>query len=105
MGFSKVVPGAPLLALRLPTSLAHRVTAHLNAMRVMHHAIENAVRQCWIADLLVPFRDRQLRSQDHRPHLVAIFADLPQVTPFGFGEGRAMAQSSTTSTSICAARQ
>jgi hypothetical protein len=56
--------GALPLALRLPSGLPHRVTTHLDAVRVMHDAIENAIGQRWIADLLVPFRDWQLRSQD-----------------------------------------
>lgn len=45
----------------------------------MDQAIENAIGQRGIADLLVPSRDRQLQSQDRRAHLIAILADLPEV--------------------------
>ena len=41
---------------------AHRFSAHLNAMGTMNQAVEDAVRDGWVADLLVPARDRQLRS-------------------------------------------
>jgi len=38
-------------------------------MGVVHEAVEDAVGQSGIADLLVPPRDRQLRGQDRRAHL------------------------------------
>ena len=37
-------------------------TSHLDSMRVVHQPIKNAISECWIADLLVPPRDRQLRG-------------------------------------------
>jgi hypothetical protein len=37
-----------------------------------------------IADLLVPARHWQLGRQDRGTHPVTIFADLPEVTAFGF---------------------
>ena len=49
-------------------------------MGVVHEPVEDAVRERGIADLFVPLRDRQLRSQDRRTYLVAILADLPEVS-------------------------
>jgi len=43
----------------------------------VHQAVQDAVRDGGIPDLLVPARDRQLGSEDGGPSLVAIFADFP----------------------------
>jgi hypothetical protein len=59
------------------TFLAHRFSAHLDAVGVVHQAVQDAVRDGGIPDLLVPARDRQLGSEDGGPSLVAIFADFP----------------------------
>jgi len=67
------------LRVRFSSILAHGIAPHLNTMRVVDKPVENAIRQRRIADLLMPSRDRQLRSQDRRAHLVAILADLPEV--------------------------
>jgi len=40
------------------------LSAHLDAMDVVHQTVEDAIRDGAIADLLVPARDRQLRSED-----------------------------------------
>jgi len=72
------------LGVRLCPTLAHRIALHLNAMRVVDQAVEDAVCQRGIADRLVPARDRQLRGEDRRTHLVAIFANLPEVAALGF---------------------
>ena len=53
-------------------------------MRVVDQPVEDTVGQRGIADLLVPPRDRQLRSEDGRADLIAILADLPEVAAFGF---------------------
>jgi len=53
-------------------------------MRVVDQAVEYAISERRIADLLVPTRDRQLRSQDSGAHLVAVLADLPEVAALGF---------------------
>ena len=45
------------LGVRLCPTLAHRIALHLNAMRVVDQAGEDAVGQRGIADLLVPARD------------------------------------------------
>ena len=37
-----------------------------------------------IADPFVPARDRQLRGEDRRTHLVTILADFPEVAALGF---------------------
>ena len=52
------------LGVRLCPTLTHGIALHLNAMRVVDQAVEDAVGQRWIADLFVPPRDRQLRRQD-----------------------------------------
>ena len=49
-----------LLALRFVARLAHCFAEHFNAMRVVHDAVEDAVGERWIADLLMPFVDGQL---------------------------------------------
>ena len=41
-----------------------------------------------IADLLVPLRDWQLRGENGRTYLIAILADLPEVTSFRFRQRR-----------------
>ena len=46
------------------TILAHGIAAHLNPVSVVNQAVEDTVGQRGIADLLVPARDRELRSQD-----------------------------------------
>ena len=51
-----------LLALRLVTELAHGLAEHFNAMSVVHNAVEDAVGERGIADLLMPLVDGQLRS-------------------------------------------
>jgi hypothetical protein len=58
--------------------------AHLDAMCVVHQAVEDSVGQCGISDLFMPARHRQLRSQDHRVRLVAILSDLPEVSSLLF---------------------
>jgi len=67
------------LCVRLPAILAHRVAAHRNAVGVVDQPVEDAIGQSGIANLFVPARDRELRSQDRQTHLVAVFADLPEV--------------------------
>ena len=49
-------------------------------MSVVHQAVEDAVSDGGIADLLVPARDRQLGSEDGGTSLVAILTDLCLVT-------------------------
>src|ERR1700722_6516539 len=55
-----------LLAVRLIARLAHGFTEHFDAMSIVHNAVENAVGQGWIADLLMPLVDGQLRSKNQR---------------------------------------
>ena len=43
---------------------------HLDAVGVVDQPVEDAVGKRGIADLLVPARHRELRSQDRRAHLV-----------------------------------
>jgi len=50
----------------------------------VNEPVEDTIGQRGIADLLVPARDRQLRSENGRAHLVAIFADLSEVAALGF---------------------
>src|SRR5436190_21514206 len=70
--FHLLVLGAPRRGLLLPAALfAHRLTAHLDALGVVHQPVENAVGPGGIADLLVPLGTRQLAGQDRRSHLIA----------------------------------
>lgn len=62
----------------LSSLLAHRFATHLDAMSVI------TVSQRRISDLLVPAGQRQLRSQDHRAGLAAVFGDLPEVSSLQF---------------------
>lgn len=62
--------------------------AQFDAMRVVHQAVEDAVGDGGVADLLVPLGDRNLRSQDRGSRLIAFFSDLPEVTALGFLRGR-----------------
>ena len=57
-------------------------------MGVVDQTVEDAVGDGGIADLLVPARDRQLRSEDGRANLVAILADLPDVATLAFVQRR-----------------
>jgi hypothetical protein len=59
---------------------AHRFAAHFDPMRLVHQSVEDPVGQRGIADLLVPAGHRQLGSKDGGTGLVAIFADLPDLT-------------------------
>ncbi len=78
--------GPPIHSLFLFYSFlfTYRIPAHLDAMGVVHQAVEDSVGQCGISDLFVPARHRQLRSQDHRVRLVAILSDLPEVSSLRF---------------------
>ena len=60
------------------------MAAHIDAMGIVDQPVEDAVGGGGIADLFVPAYDRQLRSEDRRAGLVAILADLPEVTALGF---------------------
>ena len=51
-------PRSAFLALRF--SLSHGISLHLDSVRVVNQPIEDSIGQCWIADLLVPSRDRKL---------------------------------------------
>ena len=53
-------------------------------MGIVHQAVEDAVGDGGIADLLVPARNRQLGSEDGGASLVAILADLPDFASLGF---------------------
>ncbi len=68
------------LFLLLSFLFTHGLPAHLDAMCVVHQAVEDSIGQGGISDLFVPASDGQLRSQDHRTCLVAIFGDLPEVS-------------------------
>src|ERR1019366_7147971 len=77
-----------LLVLRWIAFLSHGLTAHLDAMSVVHQTVEYAVSDGGIADLLVPARDWQLGSEDSGTSLVTIFADLPDFAALVFIQRR-----------------
>src|SRR5579875_879325 len=73
----------------LPAALlAHGFAAQLDAMGVVHEAIQNAVGQGGIADLLVPLGHGQLAGQDGRARLIAVFTDFQEVPPLTFPQRR-----------------
>ena len=51
-----------MLRIRLPPILTRGVTPHLDSVSIVNQAVKDAISECGIADLLVPARDRQLRS-------------------------------------------
>lgn len=75
------------LRIRLPPVLTHRITTHLDAMSIVDQPVEDAIGQRRVADLFMPPRNRQLRGQDRGAHLVAVFADLPDVAALGLLQG------------------
>ncbi len=87
------------LRVRLSSVLSHRITTHLDTMGVVNQTVEDAVSDRSIANLFMPACHGHLRGQYHTPGLVALFANLPESRRSGSVSG-AIAQSSTTSTSI-----
>ena len=61
--------------------LAHRFTAEFDPVRVMHQPVEDAVGDGGVANLFVPVRHRHLGSEDDRPALVSVIADLEEIAP------------------------
>ena len=59
------------LVARLPPIPPHGITSHLDAMRILSQPAQDAISQRRIADLFVPARDRYLRGEDRRTHMVA----------------------------------
>src|ERR1700746_3734208 len=53
-------------------------------MSVVDQAVEDTVGDGGVTELLVPARDRQLRSEDGGASLVAILTDLPNFSPLAF---------------------
>jgi len=51
-----------ILVLRRIAFLPHGITTHLDAVGIVNQAVEDAVSDGGVADLLVPARNRQLRS-------------------------------------------
>ena len=64
----------------LASLFAHRFIAHLDPVSVVYQPVEDAVGQRGISDLFVPASHWQLRGQDDRARLVAIFGDFPEVS-------------------------
>lgn len=60
-------------------SFAHRFALELNAVRVVHEAVEDGVGERRIAHQLVPAIDRELAGDEGRSPFVAVFEDLEQV--------------------------
>ena len=81
--FQSPVPRRSLwfLARLTSTFLAHRFTAEFDPEGVVHQPVEDAVGDGRIPDLLVPVRNRHLRSEYDRPALVSVIADLEEVAP------------------------
>jgi hypothetical protein len=79
---------------------AHGFSAYLDAVGIVHQAVQDAVGDGGVADLLLPARDRQLGSEDGGASLVAIVADLPELGGGSHSFSGAMAQSLMTRTSM-----
>src|SRR5208337_611491 len=73
-----------LLVLRRVAFFAHGLSSHLDAVGIVNQAVEDAVSDGGIADLLVPARDRQLGSENGGTSLVAILTDLPDFATLVF---------------------
>jgi len=63
------------LTIPLSSALPHRTVPHLDQVCIVDQPVKNAIGECRIADLFMPARDRQLRSEERRAHLVAVLAD------------------------------
>ena len=72
------------LTIRLSSALPHRIAPHFDPVCIVDQPVKNAIGECRIADLFMPARDRQLRSEDRRAHLVAVLADLPKIAALRF---------------------
>ena len=70
------------LTIRLSSAL--RIAPHLDPVCIVDQPVKNAIGECRIADLFMPARDRQLRSEDRRAHFVAVLADLPKIAALRF---------------------
>ena len=68
--------------------LAHGLSAHLDAMGIVHQAVEDAVGESGIADLLMPARHGQLRREDSGTCLIAIVEDFTNLATFRFLQRR-----------------
>ena len=76
----------------------------LDAVGVVDQPVQDAVGKGGIADLIVPERDRDLAGEDGGACGVTVVTDFQEIAAFGIGQRRAMAQSSTMSTSMRARR-
>ena len=65
--------------LALPSCSRETIPAHFNAMCVVNQPLEDGISERRIADRVMQARDSQLRGQDSRAHLIAVFADPPEV--------------------------
>ena len=77
----------------------HRCASQLDTVGVVNQAIQDAVGNGRIADLIVPMRDRHLAGQHSRTNGITVVTDFQKVPSFAVGQW-SHAQSSTTKTSI-----
>jgi hypothetical protein len=68
---SATTPTVSTVSTFLGAGLAHRFAAQPDAMGIVHEAVEDAVGDCDIADLLVPSGDGKLRGHDRRAQRVS----------------------------------
>src|SRR6516162_4160594 len=62
--------------------LAHGFAVQFDAMGIVEQAVEDAVGDGGVADLLVPVGHWHLRSENQGAALIAIIADLEKVATF-----------------------
>ena len=67
--------------------LPYRSASEINAVGIMHQAVENAIGQRWIADLGVPFGDWHLAGKDRGSQVVALFTDLQEIAALLVSQG------------------
>src|SRR5580658_4113124 len=64
----------------------YRSAGEINAVGIMHQAVENAIGQRWIADLGVPFGDRHLAGKDRGSQVITLFTYLQEIAAFLVGQ-------------------
>src|ERR1700693_1354106 len=67
--------------------LPYRSASEINAVGIMHQAVQYAIGQRWIADLGVPFGDWHLAGKERGSHVVALFTDLQEIAALLVSQG------------------
>src|SRR5215471_20184673 len=65
----------------------HRRAGQLDTVSVVNEAIQNAIGDCGITNLIVPMRDRHLAGKDRRADRVTVVTNFQKVPTFAVGQG------------------